>query len=223
MHSSTLVTAGVYLLIRLHPFLSRFSFYLNIVLVISCLTLVIAGVSALREFDIKKVVALSTLSQLGVIMFSIGLDFPLLAFFHLITHALFKALLFICVGVLINSHRHCQDLRIIGNLVNQVPATIACLNIANFALCGLPFLSGFYSKDLIIEVFWYNSFCFFLLVGFILGIIFTTIYSFRLSFIMSVNIAMGLKCQLIEDSIKDRMRASILISHIVIFCGRILN
>jgi len=153
VHSSTLVTAGVYLLIRLHPFLSGFSFYLNTVLVISCLTLVIAGISALREFDIKKVVALSTLSQLGVIIFSIGLDFPILAFFHLITHALFKALLFICVGVLINRHIHCQDLRMMGNLVNQVPATISCLNIANFALCGLPFLSGFYSKDLIIEVF----------------------------------------------------------------------
>ena len=98
VHSSTLVTAGIYLLIRLHSFLRSFSVYLNTVLVISCLTLFMAGIRALGEFDIKKVVALSTLRQLGVILFSIGLDFPLLAFFHLITHALFSApfYLFVC-------------------------------------------------------------------------------------------------------------------------------
>merc|ERR1712141_572349 len=89
VHSSTLVTAGVYLLIRLHPFLRRFSIYLNVVLIISCLTLFIAGIRALGEFDVKKVVALSTLRQLGVIIFSIGLDFPLLAFFHLINNRLY--------------------------------------------------------------------------------------------------------------------------------------
>lgn len=74
---------------------------------------------------------------------------------------------------------HCQDLRIIGNLVFQIPSILSCLNVANIALCGLPFLSGFYSKDLIMEVLIYNSYSFFLVLGFIVGVLFTTIYSFR--------------------------------------------
>lgn len=223
VHSSTLVTAGVYLLIRLHLFLRSFSVYLNTVLVISCLTLFMAGIRALGEFDIKKVVALSTLRQLGVILFSIGLDFPLLAFFHLITHALFKALLFICVGTLINSHIHCQDLRIIGNLVFQIPSILSCLNVANIALCGLPFLSGFYSKDLIMEVLIYNSYSFFLVLGFIVGVLFTTIYSFRLIYTTVIRVRRGFTRQLVEDGIKDSSIAGVFISLRVIFCGCILN
>lgn len=111
---------------------------------------------ALREYDVKKVVALSTLRQLGVIILAIGLDFPVLAFFHLITHALFKALLFICTGLLIINHSHSQDLRIIGNLTNQTPIILASFRVANFSLCGFPFLRGFYRKDLIIENFFYQ-------------------------------------------------------------------
>lgn len=171
----------------------------------------------------KKVVALSTLRQLGVIIFSIGLDFPLLAFFHLITHALFKALLFICVGTLINTHIHCQDLRTIGNLVFQVPSILSCLNVANIALCGLPFLSGFYSKDLIMEVLMHNSYSFFLVMGFIVGVLFTTIYSFRLIYITTISISRGFVRQLVEDGVKDSSLAGVLISLSVVFCGCILN
>jgi len=223
VHSSTLVTAGVYLLIRLHPFLSKFSFYLNMVLIISCITLFMAGMSAICEFDIKKVVALSTLSQLGVIMFSIGVDFPILAFFHLITHALFKALLFICVGTLINRHIHNQDVRIMGNLVFQSPFILSCLSVSNISLCGLPFLSGFYSKDLIVEAFLYRSYSLFLCFGFIIGILFTVLYRFRLTYITIIRFSSGFMLQLVEDRIKDVSFCGFIMCIRVIISGCVLN
>jgi len=99
----------------------------------------------------KKIIALSTLSQLGIIITRIGLNAPSLAFFHILTHALFKALLFICAGSYINSHLHAQDLRWIGNLTIQIPIASSCIRVANIALCGFPFIAGFYSKDIIIE------------------------------------------------------------------------
>jgi NADH-ubiquinone oxidoreductase chain 5 len=150
VHSSTLVTAGVYLLIRFNLLFIE-TFLRKFLLLISGLTMFIAGLGANFEFDLKKIIALSTLSQLGLIIRILSLGFFKLAFFHLLTHALFKALLFICAGVVIHNIKNSQDIRDIGRLVFHMPLTLSCLNIANLALCGLPFLSGFYSKDLILE------------------------------------------------------------------------
>jgi NADH-ubiquinone oxidoreductase chain 5 len=111
-----------------------------------------AGLGANFEFDLKKIIALSTLSQLGLMMRILAMGFPRLAFFHLLTHALFKALLFICAGAIIHNIKDSQDVRFIGGLVNQIPLTASCFNLSNLALCGIPFLAGFYSKDLILEV-----------------------------------------------------------------------
>lgn len=105
----------------------------------------------MTEIDIKKIIALSTLSQLGVIMFSLALNLSDLAFIHLITHALFKALLFITAGNIIHWFHHTQDMRAIGNGGPQLPITATCILISNIALCALPFIAGFYSKDIIIE------------------------------------------------------------------------
>jgi len=116
VHSSTLVTAGVFLLIRFYPFLRQASFFCPTLLLIATRTIFIAGISATFESDLKKVIALSTLSQLGVIISAIGLGLLKLAFFHLLTHALFKALLFVCAGNIIHISSNNQDLRIIGNL-----------------------------------------------------------------------------------------------------------
>nr|AVN68262.1 NADH dehydrogenase subunit 5 [Panesthia sp. Salganea] len=178
VHSSTLVTAGVYLLIRFSP---SFSMSLNtFLLLISGLTMFMAGIGANFEFDLKKIIALSTLSQLGLMMSIMSLGFAGLAFFHLLTHALFKALLFMCAGVMIHSMKDSQDIRFMGNLPFQMPLTSSCLMISNFALCGMPFLAGFYSKDLILEMtsFSYlNTFGFFLFF-FSTGL--TVCYSFRL-------------------------------------------
>lgn len=151
VHSSTLVTAGVFLLIRFYPFLHSIKFFNNILLVFAVSTILIAGLRATTECDIKKIIALSTLSQLGIIITRLGLNIPQLAYFHILTHALFKALLFVCAGRFINSHLHAQDLRWMGNLTHQIPVATSCISLANLALCGFPFIAGFYSKDLIIE------------------------------------------------------------------------
>ena len=178
VHSSTLVTAGVYLLIR---FRRSFSNWLNtLLLLIAGLTIFIAGLGANFEYDLKKIIALSTLSQLGLIIRILSLGFAGLAFFHLLTHALFKALLFICAGIVIHTIKDSQDIRYIGNLSFQIPLTSSCLIISNFALCGIPFLAGFYSKDLILEIVSLrnlNTFGFFLFY-FSTGL--TVCYSFRL-------------------------------------------
>lgn len=151
VHSSTLVTAGVFLLIRFYPLISTNPWLTQTLLFFRVLTILIAGIAAIIETDLKKIIALSTLSQLGIIIASIALSQPILALFHLLTHALFKALLFICAGTLIHYANHSQDLRTIGNLQQQLPVTISIIFIANLALCGFPFLAGFYSKDLILE------------------------------------------------------------------------
>lgn len=119
---------------------------------ISGLTIFIAGLGANFEFDLKKIIALSTLSQLGLIMIILSLGYANLAYFHLLTHALFKALLFICAGAVIHNMGDSQDIRSIGSLVSQIPFTTSCFHVANLALCGVPFLAGFYSKDLILEM-----------------------------------------------------------------------
>nr|QQQ88043.1 NADH dehydrogenase subunit 5 [Silba sp. LW-2021] len=179
VHSSTLVTAGVYLLIRFNILLST-SWMGQLLLLLSGLTMFMAGLGANFEFDLKKIIALSTLSQLGLMMSILSMGFYKLAFFHLLTHALFKALLFMCAGAIIHNMNNSQDIRLMGGLSIHMPLTSACLNVANLALCGMPFLAGFYSKDMILEVVslsYINMFSFFLYF-FSTGL--TVCYSFRL-------------------------------------------
>nr|UOU84948.1 NADH dehydrogenase subunit 5 [Hydrophoria linogrisea] len=179
VHSSTLVTAGVYLLIRFNILLS-FSWLGNLLLLLSGLTMFMAGLGANYEFDLKKIIALSTLSQLGLMMSILSMGYYKLAFFHLLTHALFKALLFMCAGAIIHNMNNSQDIRLMGSLSMMMPLTSSCFNVANLALCGMPFLAGFYSKDLILEIVslsYINMFSFFLYF-FSTGL--TVCYSFRL-------------------------------------------
>jgi NADH-ubiquinone oxidoreductase chain 5 len=178
VHSSTLVTAGVYLLIRFSP---AFSGWLcTFLLLFSGLTIFMAGLGANFEYDLRKIIALSTLSQLGLMIGAVSVGLAGLAFFHLLTHALFRALLFMCAGVIIHTMRDSQDIRFMGNLSFQMPFTSVCLGVASFALCGIPFLAGFYSRDIILEmvslsyVNWIGFFLFFASTGL------TVCYSFRL-------------------------------------------
>nr|YP_010710347.1 NADH dehydrogenase subunit 5 [Dyscolus irriguus]WCS92097.1 NADH dehydrogenase subunit 5 [Dyscolus irriguus] len=180
VHSSTLVTAGVYLLIRFNVILNE-----NLclfLLLIATLTMFMAGLGANFEFDLKKIIALSTLSQLGLMMSILSMGNYKLAFFHLLTHALFKALLFMCAGAIIHNLKDMQDIRFMGNLMVQMPLTCICMNVSNLALCGMPFLAGFYSKDLILEIVcmdFVNMFIFFL---FFISTGLTVCYSFRLCY-----------------------------------------
>nr|UEK75539.1 NADH dehydrogenase subunit 5 [Allograpta javana] len=151
VHSSTLVTAGIYLLIRFNILLCN-TFMSQLLLLLAGLTMFMSGLGANFEFDLKKIIALSTLSQLGLMMMILSMGYYKLAFFHLLTHALFKALLFMCAGAIIHNMNNSQDLRLMGGLSLFMPLTSSCFNVANLALCGMPFLAGFYSKDLILEV-----------------------------------------------------------------------
>nr|YP_009351372.1 NADH dehydrogenase subunit 5 [Foraminitermes rhinoceros]AQP29421.1 NADH dehydrogenase subunit 5 [Foraminitermes rhinoceros] len=178
VHSSTLVTAGVYLLIRFSP---SFGYWLNVfLLLVSGLTMFMAGLGANYEYDLSSIIALSTLSQLGLMIMTISVGLSSLAFFHLLTHALFKALLFMCAGGVIHSMGDSQDIRFMGGMSIYMPFTSSCLMVSNFALCGMPFLAGFYSSDFILEMFsmgYVNVFGFFLLF---VSTGLTVCYSFRL-------------------------------------------
>lgn len=186
VHSSTLVTAGVYLLIRFNVLLLDM-FFLKLLLLLSGLTIFIAGISANYEFDLKKIIALSTLRQLGLIIRILSIGFPDLAFFHLLTHAIFKALLFMCAGVIIHIIRDTQDIRFIGGIRSYIPLTSLCINISNMALCGIPFLAGFYSKDLILELVRFRNLNLIIFFLYYVSTGLTIFYTFRLTIYLMVN------------------------------------
>ena len=179
LHSSTMVVAGVFLLVRMVS-LNADSFFLDFCLFIGGLTSVFAARTACFQFDFKKVVAYSTTRQLGLMVGRVGLGLPLLAFFHICTHAFFKALLFLCSGRVIHRYGKEQDIRKIGNLRSSLPIRFSCFLIRSVSLSGIPFFSGFYSKDVILEGLRSSVFSFFGV--FLMGIstIFTAFYSSRL-------------------------------------------
>merc|ERR1711970_634501 len=179
VHSSTLVTAGVYLLYR---FLPHYTHYL---LFTGLLTTVIAGLSAIVETDIKKIVALSTLSQLGLIITCLGLQQRSLAFSHLVLHASFKALLFISVGIMIHSVYGSQSFRKMGTLVSSSWLVGCSFVISSLSLCGLVFISGWCTKESLLAAFYSSSTPYLLLVSFYLGFFLTLSYSFRLVYYSS--------------------------------------
>nr|YP_009479862.1 NADH dehydrogenase subunit 5 [Aglaomorpha histrio]AVX48086.1 NADH dehydrogenase subunit 5 [Aglaomorpha histrio] len=186
VHSSTLVTAGVYLLIRFN-FLLVETFFLKILLLLSGLTMFMAGISANYEFDLKKIIALSTLSQLGLMMSILSMGLPDLAFFHLLTHAMFKALLFMCAGVIIHMMNDMQDIRFMGGISMYIPMTSLCMNISNMALCGIPFLAGFYSKDLILELVSFSNLNLMIFFLYYVSTGLTVFYTIRLIMFLMVN------------------------------------
>ena len=156
-------------------------------LLLGRLTILIAGVRACTELDIKKIVALSTLSQLGVIIVSLSLYQKNICFFHLVTHAIFKALLFICVGISIHTIYGSQDFRSFRNLGKGVFYPIRFLTISNIALLGFPFISGFYRKDMIIERFYSSYSCYWGGIFFLLGIGITTAYRVKIANLACLN------------------------------------
>lgn len=179
VHSSTLVTAGVYLLLRFFP-LFQFSFIKTFLLFRAALTITISRLGALYETDLKKIIALSTLSQLGLMIIALSIEIYLLAFFHLLTHALFKASLFLCAGRIIHLYGGRQDIRNLRVVVNFIPLTSSCLTICSLSLGGFPFLAAFYSKDKIIEEAFRSGYNPLLLGLLFISVLLTIMYRFRL-------------------------------------------
>ena len=182
LHAATLVTAGIFLLLRSSPILSYSSDALLVITLIGSITAFVAGTTALVQNDLKRIIAFSTISQLGYMMIAVGLAQWNIALLHTVLHAFFKALLFLSAGVIIHSLNDEQDIRKMGGLIRFMPFTYTVMLIGTIALLGLPWLSGFYSKDLILELA-YGNYRFSSIFAFILGTItafLTAFYSLRL-------------------------------------------
>jgi len=142
--------------------------------------MLISGVGAFLEYDFKKIIALSTLRQLGLMIGALRLGLVNYCFFHLLSHALFKALLFMCAGYMIHCMGGSQDIRIYGGIFHNFPLMIISFNVSNLSLCGFPFLTGFYSKDLILELLIMKEINVLSIFFFFFSTLFTVIYRLRL-------------------------------------------
>nr|AEH21233.1 NADH dehydrogenase subunit 5 [Himacerus nodipes] len=180
VHSSTLVTAGVYLLIRFNNVFIMYD--CSIFVMIGMITMFMSGMGASFEYDLSKIIALSTLSQLGLMVGILFMGYPFLAFFHLLTHAFFKALLFLCAGLIIHIMSDSQDIRHMGGMFKYIPYTSSCFCISNLSLCGLPFMSGFYSKDLMLESITFTHFNFYVYMIYYLSVGLTSMYTMRMMY-----------------------------------------
>ena len=181
IHAATMVTAGVYLLIRSSPLIEYSSLVLLLSLWLGAITTVFSSLIGLFQQDIKKIIAYSTMSQLGMMVIAVGLSSYSLALFHLINHAFYKGLLFLGAGAIIHSVNDNQDLRRYGGLKRILPLTYSTILIASLSLMAIPFMTGFFSKDLILE----SAYGQFFLSGAVIyylattGAVFTTLYSVK--------------------------------------------
>nr|YP_010926097.1 NADH dehydrogenase subunit 5 [Crossaster japonicus]WKF51886.1 NADH dehydrogenase subunit 5 [Crossaster japonicus] len=187
LHSSTMVVAGIFLLIRLNPMYQSSSNFNTWCLILGSITAIFAATTAISQHDIKKIIAYSTTSQLGLMMVAIGLGQPNIALFHICTHAFFKAMLFLSSGSIIHSINDEQDIRKIGGLHLILPNTSTCIILGSLALSGIPFLSGFYSKDLILEIGLTNLSNFLGIILSLIATILTSVYSLRIILFCFLN------------------------------------
>ena len=182
VHSSTLVTAGLYLMMR-YSYLLYSSYYLIKLLLVLCLfTSFYAGINSIFEVDLKKLIALSTLSHLGFIGIAFSVGLVHLAFFHLLTHALFKSLLFITMGDIIINLNHSQDIRYLSSGIQYTPLSCSIMYISLINLLGLPNLRGFFSKDLVLEIINYSHISFLVIFFVFVNVVFTYFYTYQLFF-----------------------------------------
>ena len=157
IHAATMVTAGVFLVCRMSPLLEFAPFALNVITIVGAMTAIFAATIGLTQFDIKRVIAYSTCSQLGYMFLAAGVSAYPASMFHLTTHAFFKALLFLGAGSVIHAMSDEQDMRKMGGIWKKIPVTYTLMWVGSLALAGVPFFAGYYSKDLILEAAWAAS------------------------------------------------------------------
>jgi proton-translocating NADH-quinone oxidoreductase chain L len=201
IHAATMVTAGVYLLVRCSPIIEKSPIILVFVTFIGATTALFGASTALFQNDLKKIIAYSTCSQLGYMVFACGLSAYSVAMFHLVNHAFFKALLFLCAGSVIHAMSDEQDIRKMGGLAKILPFTYSTMLIGSCSLAGFPFLSGYYSKDLILEVAGstYSTMGYYSYTMGLLAAFFTTLYSIRLTYLTFLTKTNSFK-QVIEQA-----------------------
>nr|QQQ88549.1 NADH dehydrogenase subunit 5 [Hyalella sp. 30-5C] len=199
VHSSTLVTAGVYLIVRFFHILKD-SMFLQILLVISVMTMLMAGWGANFEVDLKKIVALSTLSQLGLMMMILSMGMKNVAFFHMISHAMFKSTLFMSAGVMIHMSNSAQDTRFMGGMGVSSPALMTMFSAMNLSLLGFPFLSGFFSKDLSLDITISSLYNMFVLTLIVIATGMTVSYSLRVIYLAVTSNTNSKSAYSLEDS-----------------------
>src|ERR1700727_2227131 len=193
IHAATLVTAGLYLLVRSSPLLEYSSTALLIITLVGASTAFFAATCGLVQNDLKRIIAFSTISQLGYMVMAVGLSQYNVALMHVVNHAFFKALLFLGAGAVIHSFADQQDVRRMGGLLKFLPFTYSIMLVGSLSLLATPFLTGFYSKDLIIELA-YGTYSFSGIYAYILGSItagITAFYSFRLISLVFLTVPNG--------------------------------
>lgn len=189
LHAATMVTAGVFLLIRCSFIFEESNFVLFLLILFGSITALFSALVATYQYDIKKIIAYSTCSQLGYMFFSSGLSNYNITLFHLFNHAFFKALLFLGAGSIISSLLDEQDMRRMGSLIYKIPFTYLTILVGSLAILGFPFLTGFYSKDILLEA-TYISYSLDSLYIYTIGVLtafFTAMYSMKLIFFVFIS------------------------------------
>nr|QNO35884.1 NADH dehydrogenase subunit 5 [Hormaphis betulae] len=219
VHSSTLVTAGIYLMIRFNEVFLMFNFF-NYLLVISCLTMFMSGLNAIFEFDLKKIIAFSTLSQMSFMFMILCLGKIDMCFFYLLMHALFKSMMFLSGGILILNMNNNQDIRKMGGLINYLPFTGLIFMFTLMSLCGFPFFCSFYSKDLIFEYFLMIDLNLIFFFFFLFSFIFTFFYSIGvIYYLLIMNFSMNNYLMIIKFESKFLILSMVIISFFMLFFG----
>jgi len=201
LHAATLVTAGIYLLLRSSPILEYSPTALLVITLIGASTALFAATSGLVQNDLKRIIAFSTISQLGYMMMAIGLSQYDVALFHTLNHSFFKAMLFLSAGAVIHAFQDQQDIRKMGGLINFLPFTYSIMLVGTLSIMAIPFMTGFYSKDLILELA-FGQYSFSGIYAYILGSVtagVTAFYSFRLISLVFLTVPNGTKQAYLES------------------------
>jgi len=219
IHAATMVTAGVFMLVRISPLLQHSKIASLLIIIFGLITALLAAFSAINQFDIKKVLAYSTISQLGFMFIAIGAGAYVAAIFHLVTHAFFKALLFLGAGAVIHSMHHEQDIRKMGGLRKKMPITASMMGIGTLAISGIPPLAGFWSKDEILASVFVNGGIYYLFWALALGAAFLTAFYMGRHWLLIFEKDNGFEHSDVAEAPKAMTRPLLLLGIFSIFIG----